>query len=174
MAMVEEATMVAAEDADDGWVGRWLCSVFFLVRLFFSLSPPPPLKAKAMGQSLAARHIPGASSLLLSSMRCRQLQRHHRYRCCHHCRFHCRCCFRQHHCCRCCCFFRCPFWLIVVFTAFAIAVTAAIAVVIAAIAVAIAANAAFAVAKAHPGRVFLIAVIVAPSSASALPLISLL
>jgi hypothetical protein len=64
MATVEEVA-AAAEEADDGQI-RWrLCGNFFLVQLFFSLSPPPPLKAKATMLSLAARDIPGALSSLL-------------------------------------------------------------------------------------------------------------
>jgi hypothetical protein len=46
-AMIEEAARAAAEKADDGRCGR-RCAVYsFLVRLFFSPSPPLPLKAKA-------------------------------------------------------------------------------------------------------------------------------
>jgi hypothetical protein len=46
-AMVEEAAMASAEEADDGQGGQ-RCAVYsFLVRLFFSPSPPLPLKAEA-------------------------------------------------------------------------------------------------------------------------------
>ncbi len=46
-AMVEEAAMAAAEEADDGQGGQ-RCAVYsFLVQLLFSLSPPKPLKAEA-------------------------------------------------------------------------------------------------------------------------------
>ncbi len=45
MATVEEAAMVAAEEVDNGR-GGLRCAVYsFLVRLFFSPSPPLPLKA---------------------------------------------------------------------------------------------------------------------------------
>jgi hypothetical protein len=46
-ATVEEAATAAAEEADNGRGGQ-RCAVYsFLVRLFFSPSPPLPLKAKA-------------------------------------------------------------------------------------------------------------------------------
>jgi hypothetical protein len=51
-----------------GRLGGGCAVFFFLVQLFFSLSLPPPLKAKETVRSLAVRHIPGVSSLLLSSM----------------------------------------------------------------------------------------------------------
>jgi hypothetical protein len=86
-ATVEEAAMVAAEEADDGRGGQ-RCAVYsFLVQLFFSLSPPLPLKAEAMVRPLS--FLP--QTLLVD--------------CClhpfHHCR-HCRCrwcCHRRNHCC---------------------------------------------------------------------------
>jgi hypothetical protein len=56
------------------------CEVFFyfnliLIRFFFSLSPQPTLNAEATVRSLAARHIHGLSSSLLSLMRRRPCQR---------------------------------------------------------------------------------------------------
>ncbi len=53
LAMIEEAVTVAAEEADDG-TGWQRCAVYsFLVRLFFSPSPPLPLKAEAMVRPLS-------------------------------------------------------------------------------------------------------------------------
>jgi hypothetical protein len=53
MALVEDAVTAAAEEADDGRGGQ-RCAVYsFLVQLFFSQSPPLPLKAKAMVQLLS-------------------------------------------------------------------------------------------------------------------------
>jgi hypothetical protein len=52
-AMVEEVATAAAEEADNGRGGQ-RCAVYsFLVRLFFSPSPPLPLKAEAMGLLLS-------------------------------------------------------------------------------------------------------------------------
>jgi hypothetical protein len=47
--MVQEATTVAAEEADDGWGGRWLCSVFLsdFSPILFSPSLQPTLNATA-------------------------------------------------------------------------------------------------------------------------------
>ena len=51
-AMVEEAATAAAEEADNGRGGR-RCAVYsFLFQLFFSPSPPLPLKAEATVQPL--------------------------------------------------------------------------------------------------------------------------
>ncbi len=74
MAMVEEAATGAAEEADDGRGGR-RCAVYsFFVRLFFSPSPPLPLKAEATVQPLSFL----TQTLLVD--------------CCLHCFHHC------HHC----------------------------------------------------------------------------
>ncbi len=76
VATVEEAATAAAEEADNGR-GRQQCAVYsFLVQLFFSPSPPLPLKAKAMVWPL---------SFLLQTLL---------VDCCHH---------RFHHCCHCHC-----------------------------------------------------------------------
>jgi hypothetical protein len=86
-AMVEEAATAAAEEADDGRGGR-CCAVYsFLVRLFFSPSPPLPLKAEAMVRPLL--FLP--QTLLVDCCL-------HRF---HHCR-HCRCwwCHHRRHLCR--------------------------------------------------------------------------
>ncbi len=47
MAMVEEAATAAAEEADNGRGGQCCAEYSFLFRLFFSPSPPLPLKAEA-------------------------------------------------------------------------------------------------------------------------------
>jgi hypothetical protein len=54
-ATVEEAARAAAEEADDGRGGRHCAVYSFLVQLFFSPSPSPPLrlKAEAMVQPLS-------------------------------------------------------------------------------------------------------------------------
>jgi hypothetical protein len=96
--MVEEAATAAAEEADDGQGGR-RCAVYsFLVRLFFSPSPPLPLKAEAMVRPLS--FLP--QTLLVDYC----LHRFHHCRHCrcrwyHHCRHRCRHCHRRpcrHHC----------------------------------------------------------------------------
>jgi hypothetical protein len=46
-ATVEEAMMAAAEEVDDGRGRATLGRIYFFVQLFFSPSPPLPLKAKA-------------------------------------------------------------------------------------------------------------------------------
>jgi hypothetical protein len=91
-AMVAKAAMAAAGEADDGWGGR-RCAVYsLLVRLFFSPSPPLPLKAEATVRPLS--FLP--QTLLVDCC----------LHCFHHCR-HCRCpwcCHCRHHCrhCHCC------------------------------------------------------------------------
>ncbi len=52
-ATVEEAMTVAAEEADDGRGRATLGRIVFLVKLFFSPSPPLPLKAEATVRSLS-------------------------------------------------------------------------------------------------------------------------
>ncbi len=97
-AMVEEAATAAAEEAEVGRGGR-RCAVYsFLVRLFFSPSPPLQLKAKGMVRPLSF-HL---QTLLVYCClhrfhHCRHCRcwwcRHHR----HHCR-HCHCRPCRHHC----------------------------------------------------------------------------
>jgi hypothetical protein len=92
-AMVEEAATVAAEEADDGRGGQRCAVYIFLVRLFFSPSPPLPLNAKATVRLL---------SFLLQTLL---------VDCCLHCFNHCHnCrCRRCRHRCHCCCHrHRCP------------------------------------------------------------------
>jgi hypothetical protein len=101
-AMVEEAATAAAEEADNGQGGQ-RCAVYsFLVRLFFSPSPPPPLKAKAMVQLLS--FLP--QTLLVDCCLHRFHNcRHCRCRWCCHCRHHCRHRHHRpchHHCCHHC------------------------------------------------------------------------
>ncbi len=73
--MLEEAATAAAEEANNGR-GRQCCAVYsFLVRLFFSLSPPLPLKAKATVRPLS--FLP--QTLLVDCCL-------HRFHHCHHCR----------------------------------------------------------------------------------------
>jgi hypothetical protein len=91
MATVEELATAAAEEVDNGRGGQHCAVYSFLVQLFFSLSPPLPLKAKATVRPLS--FLP--QTLLID--------------CClhsfHHCR-HCRCwwchhhrhCYHHHHC----------------------------------------------------------------------------
>ncbi len=85
-AMVEEAVTVAAKEAEDGQGGQ-RCAVYsFLVRLFFSPSPPLTLKAEAAVWPLLFL----LQTLLVDCCL-------HRF---HHCR-HCRCHWCCHHCHRC-------------------------------------------------------------------------
>jgi hypothetical protein len=85
---VVEAATAAAEEADDGR-GRQRCAVYsFLVQLFFSPSPPLPLKAEAMVRPLL--FLP--QTLLVDCCL-------HRFHHCHHyrCRWYCNCCHPCHH-----------------------------------------------------------------------------
>jgi hypothetical protein len=86
-AMVEEAATVAADEVDDGRGGQHCAIYCFLVRFFFSPSPPLPLKAKAMVQPLL--FLP--QTLLVDCCL-------HRFHHCHHCR--CPWCRHHRHCCR--------------------------------------------------------------------------
>jgi hypothetical protein len=98
-ATVEEVATAAAEEADDGRVGR-RCAVYsFLVRLFFSQSPPLPLKAEATVRLLL--FLPQTllvDCCLHSFHNCHHCRcwrcHHHRHHCCHRhrhpCRHHCR------------------------------------------------------------------------------------
>jgi hypothetical protein len=91
-AMVEEAATAAAEEADDGR-GRLRCAVYsFLVRLFFSPSPPLPMKAEA-----TVRPLSFLPQTLLVDFCLHHFHhcRHCRCRWCHHCRHQCP---HHHHC----------------------------------------------------------------------------
>ncbi len=98
-ATVEEAATAAGDKADDGRGGR-RCAVYsFLVRLFFSPSPPLSLKAQATVRPLS--FLP--QTLLVD---CCLHHFHHCRHCrcqwCRHRRHRCRHCHRhpyRHHCC---------------------------------------------------------------------------
>jgi hypothetical protein len=63
-ATVEVVAVVAAEEADDGRGGQ-CCAVYsFLVRLFFSPSPPLPLKAEATVRPLVKAEAISSASLM--------------------------------------------------------------------------------------------------------------
>jgi hypothetical protein len=101
-AMVEEAATAAADESEDGRGGQ-RCAVYsFLVRLFFSPSPPMPLKAKATVRPLMFL----LQTLLVDCClhcfhhchhcrcrrcrhRCHRCRHRHRRPCRHHCHHHC-------------------------------------------------------------------------------------
>ncbi len=87
-ATVEEAATAAADEADDGRGGQCYAVYSFLVRLFFSPSPPLPLKAKATVRPLL--FLP--QTLLVD---CCLHHFHHCRHCC--CRWCCHRCHRCHH-----------------------------------------------------------------------------
>jgi hypothetical protein len=105
-ATVEEVATAAADKADDGQ-GSQRCAVYsFLVRLFFSPSPPLPLKAKATAWPLLflLQTLLVDCSLHRFHYCCHCLCRWCRH-CCHYCHHHHHCpychhCCHHHHCSR--------------------------------------------------------------------------